>query len=160
LASSTNKKVQIRRFDRESLHAFVNPATFLADLRLEFLTLQGSLGFLDVSEIKMLEFVRDFGPAGEEKKAFVARPKLEGLWVRFRFRDGDTLEGVVANNLVGFDRSGFMITPPDFVSNRQKVFIPRQALVEALVLGVVGSPLKKPVGRKPVKEPGQITLFD
>ena len=44
----------------------------------------------------MREFSDDFEP---ERKAFLSRPKLDGLWVRLRYIDGETIEGVVPNDL-------------------------------------------------------------
>lgn len=108
----------------------------------------------------MVEFVREFGSGSSgEKKAFQTRPKMEGLWVRAAFRDGDTLEGVVPNNLLSIERQGFSLTPPDFTANRQRVFVPRSALTGVLVLGVVGSPLKRPAPKKPAA-PGQLPMFE
>jgi len=35
-----------------------------------------------------------------ERKAFLSRPKLDGLWVRFATTTAKTLEGVVPNDLL------------------------------------------------------------
>ena len=78
-----------------------------------------------------------------DRKTFLSRPKLEGLWVRLRFRDGDNLEGVIPNDLLGFLDNGLQITPPDFNSNTDRIFVPRPALTELTVLGVVGIARKK-----------------
>ena len=51
-------------------------------------------------DIKSIAFVRDFDQPGSERSVFQTRPKMEGLWVRLRFRDGDVLEGVMPNNLL------------------------------------------------------------
>jgi hypothetical protein len=155
LASSTNKKVHIQRFDRESLAGFVNPNTYLTGGGVELLLRSGTLHVVPYTEIKAVYFVRDF-PVGEpdDRRAFLSRPKLDGLWVKLRFRDHDALEGVIPNNLLQIDASGFLIIPPD---STQRLFVPRAALLEVQVLGVVGSPLrtrKKP----PAKE--QIGLFE
>ena len=48
--------------------------------------------------------------------------------------------------------------PPDPYSNNQRLFLPRAALTELQVLGVVGSPLRRPKPKPVVKE--QIGLFD
>jgi hypothetical protein len=61
-----------------------------------------------------------------------------------RFRDGDNLEGVIPNDLLGFLDNGLQITPPDFNSNTDRIFVPRAALTELTVLGVVGIARKKP----------------
>ena len=82
---------------------------------------------------------------------------MEGLWVRFRFRDGDILEGVMPNNLFQVEHYGFTVIPPDPYGSNSGFFIPRRLPGTVEVLGVVGSPLKrKPKGA--LKE--QIGLFD
>jgi len=103
--------------------------------------------------------VKDFEPPdGAERKVFTTRPKLDGLWVRVKFRDGEVMDGILTNNLLLLDMHGFTIVPPDPYSNNQKLFLPRAALLELQVLGVVGSPLKR---RKPKPVPKeQAGLFD
>lgn len=160
MASSTNKKVHIRRFERDSLSGFVNPATYLGPDGLEFLSLNGSVAVIPYREIKSVHFVKDF-PASDAavgRRNFLARPKLDGLWVRLRFRDEETLEGVLPNNLLQFEPLGFTVIPPDFTYNNQRLFIPREALLDIQVLGVVGSPLRE--AKRKVKPKDQIELFE
>jgi hypothetical protein len=159
LAGSTTKKAVVRRFDREPLAGYVNPASYLQLTGIELLSAQGNVSTVPYDEIKVVSFVRDFDNVQEtEKRVFNTRPKMEGLWVSFRFRDGEVMEGVLPNNLLPFEAYGFTVIPPDPYSNNQRVFIPRTALRSAEVLGVVGSPLKK---RKPKAEPKeQIGLFE
>jgi hypothetical protein len=156
LASSTNKKVHIRRFDRESLAGFVNTTTYLTPAGVELLHRSGNVQVVPYGEIKALYFVRDF-PAGEpeERRAVMSRPKPDGLWIRLIFRDRDTLEGVIPNNLLQIDAAGFLVIPPD---STQRIFVPREALSEVQVLGVVGSPLRQARKKPPAKE--QIGLFE
>lgn len=161
MASSTTKKVQIARFDRDSLSGFVNPATFLQPQGVEVLSLNGTALCVPYTEIKSVHFVREFldGRIRLERTAFLARPKLDGLWVRLRFRDEETLEAVVPNNLLQLDPLGFTVIPPDFNSNNQRLFVPRAALIEVTVLGVVGSPLRRKAKAKP-SDKDQIGLFE
>jgi hypothetical protein len=162
LASSTTKKVLVRRFDREPLSGYVHPQTYLRQNGVELLTPDGSFSVLPYADVKAVHFVRDFEPGGQvpEQKVFNTRPKMDGLWVRMRFRDQEVMDGILPNNLLLTESYGFLVTPPEPYSNNQRVFVPRQALEEVQVLGVVGSPLKKPKAKaKPaVKE--QIGLFD
>jgi hypothetical protein len=74
------------------------------------------------------------------------------------FRDDEVMEGVLANNLLQLDPHGFTVVPPDPYSNNQRIFLPRAALKELQVLGVVGSPLKRRKAKPEAKE--QIGLFD
>jgi hypothetical protein len=77
--------------------------------------------------------------------------------VELRFRDGDSLQGVLPNNLVLLDFHGYAFSPPETSGNAQRVFVPRQALEEVLVLGVNGTK-KKPHPRP--ADAQQIRLFD
>lgn len=157
MASSTSKKVHVQRFDREPLPGFVNQATYLTPAGLELLTLAGNVVVIPYGEVKTVFFVRDFGTAdpGAARRSFLSRPKLDGLWLRLTFRDRDTLEGVMANNLLQVDAAGFSVIPPD---GAQRAFVPRDALTEVQVLGVVGSPLR--THKKKVGAAGQIGLFE
>jgi hypothetical protein len=86
-----------------------------------------------------VHFVREFlEPFEPERKLFLSRPKLDGLWVRLRFRDNDEMEGIVSNDLLDLLDTGVRLTPPDIHGNSVRIFIPRTALEEIKVLGVVG----------------------
>jgi hypothetical protein len=159
LASSTTKKAVIRRFQRETLAGYLNPVTFLQPEGVELLSADGQVSVLPYSEVRTVSFVREFeAPTDDERQFFHTRPKMAGLWVRLRFRDGEVMEGILPNNLLQVETHGFVVVPPDPYGNRQKVFVPREALLGVEVLGVVGSPLKKRRA-KPESE-DQIGLFD
>lgn len=157
MAGTTAKKVVVRRFDRETITGFVNPFSYLQAHAVEILKPDGSLAVLPYQEVKSVSFVKDFDAAPEPPRTFLNRPKLEGIWVRMVFQDGDTMDGMLPNNLLSWEIAGFTVTPPDPDSNNQRVFVPRQALRSIQVLGVVGSPLR-PKKRKST-EPPQPTLF-
>jgi len=163
LALSTNKKVLVARFERETLAGFVqSPGGFGTDA-VELLTPEGSLLRIPYSETKAVCFVRDFeaGETWREHRAFLTRPKSAGLWVRIQFRDQDSMEGMLANNLLLVDAAGFSIVPPDPTFQNQRIFVPRAAVEDVQVLGVIGSPLRKrPSKRAPQElERGQLDLF-
>lgn len=121
------------------------------------LSAEGNVATIPYFDIKSIIFVRDFDAAGgAERSVFQTRPKMEGLWVRLQFRDGDILEGIMPNNLLQVEPYGFSVVPPDSVSNQQRVFVPRGSLRAVEVLGVVGSPLK----RKKAAAKDQGELFD
>jgi hypothetical protein len=158
VASSTAKKVVVRRFDRENLTGFVNLFTYLQPAAVELLKPDGTLILLPYEEVKSVCFVKDFEAEAESRRIFMTRPKLEGLWVRMVFRDGEVMDGVLPNNLLGWDVAGFSVTPPEPDANNQRVFVPRPALKSIQVLGVVGSPLR--TKRKKTTPAGdQPTLF-
>lgn len=160
MAGSTTKKVLIRRFDREPLSGFVNAQAYLQARGVELLSPAGALTVVPYEDIKVVCFVRDFdsSESGSAKKIFQTRPKMDGLWVRMRMRDGEVLDGVLSNDLLQTVPEGFTVTPPDSSSSNQKLFVPRAALAEIKVLGVVGSPLTQKK-KKPVSE-DQIRLFE
>ena len=144
MSSSTTKKVYLRRFDGPAVEGYVNPHTYLRPEGIEILARSAQIVTLPAAEVKGVYFVRDFEPEAEarQKTSFASRPKRDGLWVRLSFRDGDALEGVVANNLLVMAAAGITISPPDSGANTQRVFVPRAALREVTVLGVVGSPVR------------------
>lgn len=92
---------------------------------------------------------------------FLTRPKTGGLWVRLIFRDGDQLEATLSNNLLQVEPRGVTVTLPDLNGNCQRAFVPREALRELQVLGVVGSPLRREAKQKPrPADREQIKLFE
>jgi hypothetical protein len=158
VGSSTTKKAVLRRFDKEPLAGYVNPLSFLQLTGVELLSPEGNVILVPYSDVKALAFVRDFeSPSEPGRQVFQTRPKMEGLWVRLEYRDGDVIEGILPNNLLQIETPGFTIIPPEAFGNTQRLFIPRTALRGVQVLGVVGSPLKKKA--KPAAKE-QIGLFE
>ena len=158
MASSTAKKVVVRRFDRENLTGFVNAFSYLQPHAIELLKPDGALVLLPYEEVKSVCFVQDFEAETEPRKIFMTRPKLEGLWVRMLFRDGEVFDGILPNNLLAWEIAGYTVTPPEPDLNNQRVFVPRPALKSIQVLGVVGSPLRVKT-KKAKAGPEQPTLF-
>jgi hypothetical protein len=159
VAVSSNKKVLVARFDRETLRGFVQtPGGFAAD-EIEMLTPEGSIVRIPYSETKLVCFVRDLdgNETWREHRSFAARPKSAGLWLRLVFRDGDSMEGMMPNSLLQMEPAGFSIIPPDPTFQNQRIFVPRAALDDVQVLGVIGSPLKRRT--KPAKEERQLDMF-
>jgi hypothetical protein len=142
--------------DGTSLQGYTNPLR-IQDDPLDVLTTNGEHRQVALKEIRAVYFVRDFTEDYEpERKAFFSRPKLDGLWVRLKFRDNQTLEGVVSNDLLALLDSGIQITPPDLNGAAVRIFVPRSALSEVTVLGVVGVARRKPVA---AALPAQPKLF-
>lgn len=159
---ATNKKVIATRFDRDPVPGFVQtPGGFAVD-SVELLTPSGTLLRVPYSEVKAVCFVRDFedGDGWKPHRAYAARPKTAGLWVRLAFRDGDTAEGVIANNLMLLEPAGFQIILPDPSFLGQRLFVPREALRDVQVLGVIGSSPKRKRQAKPEAEKtDQLEMF-
>ena len=160
VAGSTSKKVLISRFDREPLAGFVNTQSYLQAEGIELLGLEGTRILVPYADVKLVCFVRDFdkGETWRENRSFSARPKTNGLWIRLRFTDGDSIEGLIANNLLLLDPAGFSIVPPDPTFHNQRIFVHRTAVAEVQVLGVIGSPLRqKPKPKRPGED--QLEMF-
>jgi hypothetical protein len=152
--------VLLARFEREPVEGFVQAAAGFEGEVIEVLSPSGSLLRVPLSETKAVCFVRDFeaGESWRQHRTFLTRPKMPGIWVRLLFRDGDSLEGMLPNNLIQVDATGFSIIPPDPTFQNQRIFVPRAALLEVQVLGVVGSPLKRRPAKK-TSEEDQLEMF-
>ncbi|MDE3171245.1 MAG: hypothetical protein KGL75_13975 [Acidobacteriota bacterium] len=161
VTASTHKKVAVFLLDGACEPGHINPAALDSVEKIDLLTPGGEHRSIPLNEVKAVCFVREFtGPFEPERKSFLSRPKLDGLWIRLRFRDNDEMEGVAANDLLAMLGLGVQLTPPDLHGNVVRMFIPRSALVQMKVLGVVGvarRPQPKPSGGRSADQP---ELFD
>ncbi len=131
--------------DKKPLRGYLNPSRLGQTDPIDLLTPDGEHQEIPLGKVRSIYFVRDFSEEFEpERKAFLSRPKLDGLWVRLRYLDGETLEGVIPNDLLSLLDNGVRITPPDLSSTTDRIFVPRGALAEVTVLGVVGIARRKP----------------
>ena len=138
-SSSTRKKVVVRQLDGGLVKGYVDAGSFITSEGAEVLDREGHLVNISLDSIKGIYFVCDFegDPNRQERKVFNTRPRIGGIWVRLRFKDSETMEGLLANNLLEVEPQGFMITPPDYYANNLRIFVPRNALGEVEVLGVI-----------------------
>ena len=131
--------------DRTELHGYLNPSQLRLTGEIDLLTTEGAHRPVRLGDLRAIYFVREFTDEYKpERTAFLSRPKLDGLWVRLTFQDDETLEGVVPNNLLALLDFGVQITPPDLNGPVSRIFVPRSALAEMTVLGVIGVARKKP----------------
>jgi hypothetical protein len=138
--ASTHKKVVVLLLDRTPVKGYVDSRALGSAETVDLLTVDGEHRSIDLKAVKLVYFVREFlEPFEPDRKVFLSRPKLDGLWVRLRFRDEDVMEGIVSNNLLDLLDTGVQLTPPDLHGNSLRMFIPRSALSEMKVLGVVGA---------------------
>ena len=100
------------------------------------------------------------GEAWKPNRAFVVRPKSDGLWVRFVFRDDDSIDGLVASDLASLEPDGFTITPPEAASFAPRLWLPKAAVKQAIVLGVIGAAAAGRRERKKKAGAGQLEMFD
>lgn len=158
IPASTHKKVVVVLADKKSLRGYVNAARLGLAASIDLLSPEGEHEELPLARIRSIYFVRDFAAGFEpERKAFLSRPKLDGLWLRLRYTDGETIEGVVPNDLLSVLDNGIQITPPDLNSATDRIFVPRSALTEVTVLGVVGIARRKPAPIAPDTQPRLFT---
>ena len=143
--ASTSKKVVVLLLSRKAVRGYLNPSQLGRSETIDLLTTDGEQESIKLTDVKSVYFVREFkDPFEPERKTFLSRPKLDGLWVRLRFRDEDAMEGIVANNLLDLLDTGVRLTPPDLHGNVLHMFVPRTALAEMKVLGVVGVARRTP----------------
>lgn len=156
LLASTAKRVVAYRFDHRPLEGFLNPATFLLPDGIELLTMEGAVEVIPYGRLKTVCFTGAPGHFDlfQSDQLFTRRPRISGLWVRFTFRDGDRIDGILPHNLSDWPRQGYMATPP----RRQKIFIPREAIQTTELQGVIGLTKGKP---KSAKQPAdQLKMFE
>ncbi len=159
--SSSRKKVIVAAFDAPNTPGYLlfpsaekDPA---APDVLDLLTIEGEHKAIPITGVKAVHFVRELAePIEPLRRAFLSRPKLEGLWLHLTFRDGDEIEGVVPNDLLAMLDNGLQFTPPGPSGNTQRLFVPRPAIAEMKILGVVGAPRRQ--AQQP--GPGQPRLFE
>jgi hypothetical protein len=152
--TSTHKKVVVVLADKKSQRGYLNPSRLGQNGPIDLLSPEGEHTEIPLDKLRSIYFVREFNDDFEpERKAFLSRPKLDGLWVRLRYSDGETLEGVIPNDLLNLLDNGVQITPPDLNSNTDRIFVPRAALREITVLGVVGIARRKPAAAPAAAQP-------
>ncbi len=155
--SSTHKKVVVRKLDRDSVNGFIAANTFISEGKLELLNTAGNVVLIDLKDIKGVYFVRDFSDSESlARKTFTTRPRIEGLWVRLKFRDNEVLEGLMPNDLTQIAPEGFFVNPPDTRSNTQRIFVPRTALSELEVIAVIGAASRRKKNTAAIE---QVPLF-
>ena len=166
---NTRKKVIVRRFSGDTLPGYLPHVTFVRNNAIDLLDLSGRILSLPLSDIKTISYVRDFNlsdtvnPERLTRRAFLARPRAEGLWLRITFRSGDQLEGLAPTDRSLLDAlvddAGLFLAPPDTRSNPQHLFAPRSAIAELHLLAVITAPSRRQPLAKPAKESLQEELF-
>lgn len=161
--ATTRKKVVVLLLDRTSIRGYADPLALGLTQEIDLLTPDGEHRSIEFENVKSVYFVREFvEPFEPERKTFLSRPKLDGLWVRLLFRDDDLMEGIVSNDLLDLLDKGVHLTPPDLHGNSLRMFIPRSALSEMRVLGVVGAArhVQRETGKAKAVAAAQPKLFN
>lgn len=169
--AGSHKKAIVRRMTGEVLPGYLPLSGLVqrgsgqgAGLSLELLDLAGRVISLQLSDVKMVSYVRDFNlsdttnPERLLRRTFLARPRGEGLWVRLTFATGETLEGLAPTDTSLLDDlvkdAGLFLTPPDVRSNTQRIFVPRSSVETLQLIAVITTPSK----RKPLPSQEKTTL--
>ena len=176
--AATHKKVIVRRFLGDVLPGYLPVSSFVRHGAIPLLDLDGRINSVALSDIKHISYVRDFNlsdtsnPERLSRRAFLARPRTAGLWIRIAFqtpgaspqdpRAPDLLEGLAATDLSLFDDLlsdlGVHLTPPDIRSNTQRIFVPRSSINDLQILAVITTPSRGKAAPPP-SPPLQDELF-
>jgi hypothetical protein len=159
---ASRKKVLVRTLDHAIHPGYLPPSDLLAldaPDSIDLLDLSARTHPIPLADIRTIAFVRDFNladphnPENLLRRAFLARPRTEGLWLRLTFAAGDTLEGLAPLDLSLLDSlltdRGLFLIPPDIRSNTQRLFVPRTAIAALQLLAVITTP-SKPKPQEPV----------
>jgi len=150
---SALKKVVVRRFEGGVAWGYLPQEGLRVEGGVDLMGVDGRSNPIAFNQIKLIAYVRDFNlgdvadPERLGRRVFAGRPRGDGVWLRLRFRDGDSLEGL-ADVGVGFLETaevdgGLFLTPPDTRGNTLRVFVPRVALAGMELLGSVAAPSKR-----------------
>ena len=154
--ASSRKKVVVRRFSPGPMWGYLPQSGVTlpgSPPMLDLLDLSGRAQLVPLTEVKYVSYVRDLNvtdqvlPERLVRKAFLARPRTEGLWVRLQMRDADVIEGLAPLDLTMADcwteDLGVHLVPPDIRGNTQRLFVPRSAIEAMEILAVVTTPSRK-----------------
>jgi hypothetical protein len=92
---------------------------------------------IELDGIKAVFFVKKLaGTSHDELRYHDDLAPLECLWVRATFTDGETIEGIVRNELSFLSGSRFLMAPVDPDSNNNMILVFKSQLVDFQVLGL------------------------
>jgi len=108
--------------------------------KLQVTTLEGQDITVDIEKLKGVFFVRDFqgNKSYFETKLLEEDPEREGLRVRVRFEDNETMEGVTENSLEVLQGPGFFFWPADPSANNLLIYVVKSSLIGFKIIGVKG----------------------
>jgi hypothetical protein len=115
-----------------------NPSTNSSEaLRIRLLE-SNAVEEVSVKDVKAIFFVKSFeGDPNHRDLFFSARaPILQGLWMRFQFRDGEVMEGIAHNSVRYLVDPGFFVLPTDPGSNNKLVYVSKSWLTDHRVIGM------------------------
>ncbi len=91
-----------------------------------------------LTNIKAVFFVKDFsGQTSHVDLHFHnQQPLMECLWIRIRFDDGETMEGMIHNSLDHIVGPGFFMAPADPIGNNWLIYVSKSRLTGFEILGL------------------------
>ena len=154
--ASSRKKVLLRTLGDSVLPGYLAVSGFVeaenGSTTVPLLDLEGRVATIDLKTVRWIAFVRDFNLADQTdpehltRRTFLARPRVEGLWVRLTLVGGSVFEGIAPLDLSFVDGllkdRGIFLIPPDIRSNTQRIYIPRSGLIDLQILAVITTPSK------------------
>jgi hypothetical protein len=168
--SSSPKKVIVRRFTGETLPGYLAVSSIVHHRTVDLLDLSGRVIPISINDIKYICYVRDFNltdtvnPERLTRRAFLARPRTEGLWLRLTFRSEDQMEGLAPIDISLLDDvlkdTGLHLTPPDTRSNTQRIYVPRTSITDLQLIAVITTPSRKKALPAPTSPSLQSELFN
>jgi hypothetical protein len=109
----------------------------LSSIRLTHLQ-SGAVEDIALDNVKAVFFVKDFsGQTSHVDLLFHDRlPAMECLWIRIRFNDGETIEGIIQNTRDYIMGSGFFMAPADPIGNNWLIYVSKSKLTGFEILGL------------------------
>jgi hypothetical protein len=98
----------------------------------------GMVEDISLAQVKAVFFVRDFsGQTSHIDLLFHDHlPAMECLWIRIRFSDGETIEGIINNTQDYILGSGFFMAPADPIGNNWLIYVLKSKLIGFEILGL------------------------
>ena len=93
---------------------------------------------LGLDNVKAVFFVRDFAGAVERRdlRFHDHLPATQCLWVRVRFDDGETIEGLINNSQDFVLGDAFLMAPTDTLGNNWLIYVLKSKVMGFEVLGL------------------------
>ena len=91
-----------------------------------------------LEDVKAVFFVHDFAGATDRRdlRFHDHLPATQCLWVRVRFDDGETIEGLINNSQDFVVGDGFLMAPTDTLGNNWLIYVLKSKLMGFEVLGL------------------------
>jgi hypothetical protein len=91
-----------------------------------------------LDNVKAVFFVHDFAGAVERRdlRFHDHLPATQCLWVRVRFDDGETIEGLINNSQEFVLGDGFLMAPTDTLGNNWLIYVVKSKVMGFEVLGL------------------------